>query len=597
MILLRAATFCLLVRSSSSFDIIAYDVRIVANESEWYQVSETITRDFKEPRHGISRFLPTGKTEYGKTIDVPGHPSVVVPRTRDGVSGLEVRIGNPEQLVSGPQEYKINYEMFISDNPTHAANVIGTEWELSIGNVTFSMVYPKLWQIYQVRVFSGFRGSQENSAGCTYENSNHQITGMCPSLDPGQGVTISLSPSVDPEQGATINSPPSLDPEQGATISFSPTDVLGDFHTESGLRPETWWETFTEKTPWVQDPLLMLCTIIVIGIPGIWLAFRYIPSDAIPDHNLSQSEIACLLNRDFSLRDAILNLANFGFITKEDDQLILHTDAVIDLPLDRKIADDLTQLGPAISMPLLHEHLAKHQNQFAHKVWSTMAAKGLVRGWYRLLIWYPVLAAFSCLWSVFSLVHCGPLSVWVIMIAFWALSTNYIAQILEGLHFIVAAMVYCFIAACAKEPSGSRTPEWIDILYPAIAVTILTFYAWSDSYWTPMGAGLAGKLIREETRLGQRYGYGELPDELKDWNRDYDRRYPPEPRKYRHLLHLFSGSAGWGTHDDSHSSSDSDHMSYDYGSTYDGGSSCSSYDSGGGGGCGSGGGGGGGSDW
>jgi hypothetical protein len=96
MYFLRPAALLLLLLASYSSDITAYDARIVANRSECYRVSETIIRDFKEPRHGLSRFLPTADMRYGTVIDVPHHPSRVTPANRDGSDGLEAR--NPAAI-------------------------------------------------------------------------------------------------------------------------------------------------------------------------------------------------------------------------------------------------------------------------------------------------------------------------------------------------------------------------------------------------------------------------------------------------------------------------------------------------------------------
>ena len=180
------------------YSITNYDVDIVVHEDNSYDVTETIDVEFTANRHGIFRSIPiassSGFPAQVRNLNVEGAPFTV---ERD--SGLVVvRIGDPNRFADAHMRYVISYNYYVGDdnNPEFDEfyfNIIGTEWDTSIANVTFSVEMPKPFDENDLNITAGAYGSIAGIGYLAYEVEGNTIIGRTVQfLMPGEGLTIAL---------------------------------------------------------------------------------------------------------------------------------------------------------------------------------------------------------------------------------------------------------------------------------------------------------------------------------------------------------------------------------------------------------------------
>jgi len=194
------------------FDITAYNIDITIDEMNVYHVREQITVRFKEQRHGIYRYIPhelsmNWEDEQGakksyryrtfvKNIRVEGYEYSV---SRENGITL-IRIGDPDEYVSGTRQYNIEYdhELWddgIPDGDMVYYNLIGTEWECDISGVNFSVTLPKSLDAEAVKFYYGAFGEGDDPADSrvsyTVDAASNTISGTFDgTLKPREGLTI-----------------------------------------------------------------------------------------------------------------------------------------------------------------------------------------------------------------------------------------------------------------------------------------------------------------------------------------------------------------------------------------------------------------------
>jgi uncharacterized membrane protein YgcG len=124
-------------------DFLSFDQKIEIGANSVLTIEEKISVNFTEPRHGIYRDIPTRyKTAAGnpfnlrvtvkKVVDVSGNP---VPYAILGSGNdLRIKIGDPDRLIDGKNEYTLTYEaaralLFLDDHDELYWNVIVRPWE------------------------------------------------------------------------------------------------------------------------------------------------------------------------------------------------------------------------------------------------------------------------------------------------------------------------------------------------------------------------------------------------------------------------------------------------------------------------------------
>ena len=190
--------------SQGGYDIKHYDVNIEVTEGNILRVTETIDAYFYEPRHGIFRTIPTSGTiervgrvnskfraiVYGVNVNEKYTKS----STYGEGSELTIKIGDANTYVKGDHQYVISYNYYlgednIKDFDELYYNIIGTNWDCNIDEVTFKIAMPKEFDTTKLGFSHGEKGTI-NSDGVEYSIDGTVITGSIKNLSPKEALTV-----------------------------------------------------------------------------------------------------------------------------------------------------------------------------------------------------------------------------------------------------------------------------------------------------------------------------------------------------------------------------------------------------------------------
>lgn len=184
-----------------SYVIDKYDVDIVVNENNTYDVTETITAYFNSPKHGIYRSIPLKNTvtrlDGTKSVNKAKITNLSVDsqyKTSRENNNLQIKIGSSEYTLTGENTYVIKYNYNIGRDKSINYdelyyNIIGNEWDTVIGNVTFKITMPKEFDSSKIGFSSGGYGSTSNNV--IYNVSGNTISGYYDGvLGAGEALTI-----------------------------------------------------------------------------------------------------------------------------------------------------------------------------------------------------------------------------------------------------------------------------------------------------------------------------------------------------------------------------------------------------------------------
>lgn len=161
--------------SSYDYVIDKYDINIIVNENNTFDITETITAYFNVAKHGIYRTIPLknritrldGTTSTNRTqvsnLSVDNEYS-----TSRQNGNYKIQIGSANHTVTGEQTYVIKYTYNLGKDPVKNYdelyyNLIGTEWDTVIGGITFTITMPKDFDSSKLGFSSGISGSTNNS--------------------------------------------------------------------------------------------------------------------------------------------------------------------------------------------------------------------------------------------------------------------------------------------------------------------------------------------------------------------------------------------------------------------------------------------------
>lgn len=183
----------------------SYNIDMIVNENNTFDITETITAYFNISKHGIFRKIPLknsitrldGTTSKNKAqitnISVNDNYSTY------NENGYKViKIGNANKTLTGSQTYIIKYTYNIGKDPIKNAdelyfNLIGDKWDTVINNISFKITMPKSFDKSLLGFSSGQIGST-NSSNVEYNVIGNTITGTVNNtLKPGEGLTVRLT--------------------------------------------------------------------------------------------------------------------------------------------------------------------------------------------------------------------------------------------------------------------------------------------------------------------------------------------------------------------------------------------------------------------
>ena len=190
--------------NSQEYVLTNYDVNITVNEDNSYLIKETITAYFNVSKHGIFRKIPLKnivvRNDGSKSSNRAKITNIKLsdPYSSSVEDGYRVlKIGESTRTLTGEKKYTIEYLYNIGNDPNSKFdefyfNIIGSEWDTYINNVTFTITMPKEFDASKLGFAVGAEGST-NSEGVEYEVDGNVITGKYNDvLKPQSGLTMRL---------------------------------------------------------------------------------------------------------------------------------------------------------------------------------------------------------------------------------------------------------------------------------------------------------------------------------------------------------------------------------------------------------------------
>ncbi|HEX3075743.1 MAG TPA: DUF2207 domain-containing protein [Lachnospiraceae bacterium] len=192
----------------------SFHVLVSINKDRSLDVTEVITADFVEQKHGIFRTIPmSGKMKYyaGNTVKEKKYLAKITDISVDddvnrndipfsistNDQDFVIKIGDSKKEITGEQTYRIKYHYAIQENSYvaedfFAYNLIGTGWDTSINDITYQIIMPDSIEEDQICFFSGADGSK-NSSDIKYTISDKIMKGeLNRILYPGEGLTLQM---------------------------------------------------------------------------------------------------------------------------------------------------------------------------------------------------------------------------------------------------------------------------------------------------------------------------------------------------------------------------------------------------------------------
>ena len=190
---------------TGEYTIQSYNIDMIVNEDNTFDITEDITVYFNVARHGIYRKIPL-KNEVTRIDGTRSNNRTKITNinisekyTISNENGYKViKIGSADQTLTGKHSYTIKYKYDIGKDPLKNAdelyfNLIGNQWDTSISNVSFTITMPKSFNKELLGFSSGNLGSTDSS-NVTYNVDGNTIIGnTIKTLKAGQALTVRLS--------------------------------------------------------------------------------------------------------------------------------------------------------------------------------------------------------------------------------------------------------------------------------------------------------------------------------------------------------------------------------------------------------------------
>ena len=148
-----------------------YDVNIVVNEDKTFDITEEIEANFRTAKHGIYRSIPVhgelrrqdgSSSKYRARITNVKVSEEYTTSYEEGF--LKLKIGSADETHTGKRKYKISYTYNMGKDPLDDIdelyfNVIGTQWDTVINNVSFEITMPKEFDASKLGFSTGIYSS------------------------------------------------------------------------------------------------------------------------------------------------------------------------------------------------------------------------------------------------------------------------------------------------------------------------------------------------------------------------------------------------------------------------------------------------------
>lgn len=189
---------------ANDYDITKYDVEIVVDEHNKYSIKENIDTYFNVSKHGIVRRIPLynniirqdGTRERNRVLISNVHVNEEFASSREN-NNYVLKIGSADKTLTGKHSYSISYDYDIGLDKNNKYdelyfNIIGTEWDTNISNVTFKITMPKEFDASKLGFSYGQYG-YSNTDNISYDVDGNVITGSFDrTLLAGEGLNVRL---------------------------------------------------------------------------------------------------------------------------------------------------------------------------------------------------------------------------------------------------------------------------------------------------------------------------------------------------------------------------------------------------------------------
>ena len=171
-------------------------------------------------RHGLRRQIPglTSTSPFSVTSpDAPDAINSITPATVDGEPGVDIKIGDANQTVSGAHRYVLDYRLgTLVEGGTIAWDAVGTGWQVRVEQAEIELAAP--WALEDAVCQIGTTGSTET---CEIESPGPgRLRVRASGIDPGSGVTVRATRGADLAAAPTLPEAPATPPDDpGAGIA------------------------------------------------------------------------------------------------------------------------------------------------------------------------------------------------------------------------------------------------------------------------------------------------------------------------------------------------------------------------------------------
>ena len=189
---------------ANDYDITKYDVEIVVDEHNKYSIKENIDTYFNVSKHGIVRRIPLynniirqdGTRERNRVLISNVHVNEEFASSREN-NNYVLKIGSADKTINGKHSYTISYDYDIGLDKNNKYdelyfNIIGTNWDTDISNVTFKITMPKEFDASKLGFSYGEYG-ESNTDNISYDVDGNVITGSFDgTLLAGEGLNVRM---------------------------------------------------------------------------------------------------------------------------------------------------------------------------------------------------------------------------------------------------------------------------------------------------------------------------------------------------------------------------------------------------------------------
>lgn len=287
----------------------------ILNNGKVY-VTETIDVDFGQlEKHGIYRDIPIVYYTDGAPVytelsisSVSSSGSTITYQTRRKGDFMEIKIGDPNRLISGRVQYQISYlvEGALKSFPDHDElywDITGNNWPVTIHKASAEVTLTN-GNILKITCFEGVFGSKENCSSLIKDPANAYFETTKP-LQPGEDFTIVAGFPKDTFPILTVDPPKSA-----INYSYSSSKELNK-----------------KFNLWIFIPLISIGLFFILKL---WQGSRNenLPNETImveyyPPVKLKPAEMGTLIDERADTLDVtatIIHLASRGFLTIEEKE-------------------------------------------------------------------------------------------------------------------------------------------------------------------------------------------------------------------------------------------------------------------------------------